>query len=85
MYTFRSFVNFFFRCFTMIFEYFDSYFLIGGFSIVKFYVACLVVDIVLGALVVRFAPSSGDFKPGRPPRKSRGSGGSRSGSATKGR
>lgn len=85
MYTFRSFVNFFFRCFTMIFDYFDSYFLIGGFSIVKFYVACLVIDIVLGALVVRFAPSSGDFKPGKPPRKSRGSGGSRSGSTAKGR
>ena len=85
MYTFRGFVNFFFRCFTMIFEYFDSYFLIGGFSIVKFYVACLVIDIVLGALVVRFAPSSDDFKPGRPPRKSRGGGGSKSRSAAKGR
>lgn len=84
MYTFRSFVNFFFRCFTMIFEYFDSYFLIGGFSIVKFYVACLVIDIVLGALVIKFAPSSDDFKPGGPPRKSRG-GGSKSGSAAKGR
>lgn len=85
MYTFRSFVNFFFRCFTTIFEFFDSYFLIGGFSIVKFYVACLVIDIILGALVIRFAPSSGDFKPGKPPRKSRGSGGSGSGSAAKGR
>lgn len=85
MYTFRGFVTFFFHCFTMIFNYFDSYFLIGGFSIVKFYVACLVIDIVLGALVVRFAPSSGDFKPGKPPRKSRGSGGSKSGSAAKGR
>lgn len=85
MYTFRGFVNFFFRCFTMIFEYFDSYFLIGGFSIVKFYIACLVIDIVLGALVVRFAPSSDDFEPGRPPRKSHGGGGSKSRSAAKGR
>lgn len=85
MYTFRSFVNFFFRCFTTIFEFFDSHFLIGGFSIVKFYVACLVIDIILGALVIKFAPSSSDFEPGKPPRQSRGSGGSRSGSAAKGR
>ena len=72
---FTKFINFFFRCGKDIVTFFNITIDLGGFSYVQFLTACLVLNILLSALVVRFTPSAGDFKPGKPPRKAKSSGG----------
>lgn len=80
----QEFVTFFFQCMSLIWEYFLEAFRFGGvngggISYGQFLIAVIAVDFLVGALTVRFRPSSGDFKPGKPPKKS--SGGSGSGTA----
>ena len=73
---FTEFINFFFRCGKDIVTFFDNTIDLGGFSYAQFFVACIVLNVLLGALVVRFTPTPDHFTPGRPPGKSRGAAGS---------